>query len=197
MIRKKRAQFATTPLVVPINQKRERREASREVKALRAARLEQSIEKELLDRLRKGIYDTEETDGIVNADASAFTKALDQIEDELEEEQDDDEEEDYEALVAAADHSDTEADREYVSDMSASEGEEDDFEDWNVVQEEAGGLSSDSDSDSSDDGEAPAAPLKSALKSAKRPPKKQVKRANQKLEIEYEYENAANEVQQR
>lgn len=44
------------PELVGIKKKTERREAVREDKALRAAKIEKSIEKELLDRLKRGAY---------------------------------------------------------------------------------------------------------------------------------------------
>lgn len=58
------------------------------MKAEAAARLEQSIEKELLERLRKGVYGT---DGIVNEQQRSFKRALDALADQGELEMDDDE----------------------------------------------------------------------------------------------------------
>lgn len=42
--------------LIPISQKRERRERTRELKALRAAHIERSIQKELLERLKSKAY---------------------------------------------------------------------------------------------------------------------------------------------
>lgn len=43
--------------IVPIKKKAERRDKIREAKALSAAHIEESIEKELLDRLSTGVYE--------------------------------------------------------------------------------------------------------------------------------------------
>ncbi|KAI8621502.1 ribosomal L28e protein family-domain-containing protein, partial [Chytriomyces sp. MP71] len=71
-----------------VKKKIDRREARREAKAESAARLEMSIEKELLERLRKGVYASGE--GIVNLNQGAFERALDKMEDEIDEDIDGD-----------------------------------------------------------------------------------------------------------
>ncbi|KAI8927729.1 ribosomal L28e protein family-domain-containing protein [Entophlyctis helioformis] len=103
LIRMRKLRLKTTPTLVGIKKKVEKREMRREAKAEAAARLETSIEKELLDRLRKGVYGS---DGIVNESQSAFNKALDEIEDmheqdidELEEEEEDELEDGEQALT--------------------------------------------------------------------------------------------------
>lgn len=70
-----------SPKLVGINKKIEKREARRELKAEAAARLELSIEKELLTRLRQGVYGESE---IMNESQEAFKKALDELEQEEE-----------------------------------------------------------------------------------------------------------------
>jgi protein MAK16 len=89
LIRTRRLILKNTPKIVGINKKIERRESRREEKAEKAARLEMTIEKELLERLRKGVYG----DGIVNESAVAFEKALDELEEYNEEELEFEEEE--------------------------------------------------------------------------------------------------------
>ena len=92
LVRMRKLQLKTTPKLIGIKKKIDRREAKREQKAEQAARLELSIEKELLNRLRQGVYG----DGIANESQQAFAEALDQIEEmneqELEQEYDEDEE---------------------------------------------------------------------------------------------------------
>ena len=58
-----------------IHQKTERREATREKKAESAAKLEKSIESELLERLKKGTYGD-----IYNFAPDEFNKVLDENE---------------------------------------------------------------------------------------------------------------------
>lgn len=60
----------------------EQREARREAKALVAAKLNKSIEKELLDRLRQGTYE-----GVYNFPEDVFDKTVDGEELEEEEEE--------------------------------------------------------------------------------------------------------------
>jgi protein MAK16 len=71
--------FNISQKLVGINKKIEKREARRELKAEAAARLELSIEKELLTRLRQGVYGESE---IMNESQEAFKNALDELEEE-------------------------------------------------------------------------------------------------------------------
>ncbi|KAF8563082.1 hypothetical protein P879_11732 [Paragonimus westermani] len=66
----------------PINRKVERRNQRREKKALRVARVERTVEQELLDRLRTSISQKE----IYNIDQSAFENALstEEVEEDIE-----------------------------------------------------------------------------------------------------------------
>ena len=128
----------TMPKLVAINKKIESREARREAKAEVAAKLEQSIESELLDRLRKGVYGSE---GIVNEQQESFIKALDKLQDTdqtAQEDYDSDEEELEEELL----------DREFVSDIS--EDDMDDIED-SVDDNHDSDQESSSDSDKSEE----------------------------------------------
>jgi protein MAK16 len=90
--RMRKMRKAAAPKLIGINKKVERREKTREYKALAAARLESSIQKELLERLQAGTYGD-----IYNLDAQQYAEVLDEVEDELEIEFVDDE-----AATAAA-----------------------------------------------------------------------------------------------
>ncbi|KAJ3000501.1 hypothetical protein HDV02_005366 [Globomyces sp. JEL0801] len=143
LIRTRRLILKTKPKLIGVSKKIDRREAQRELKAQAAAKLEISIEKELLERLRKGVYG----DGIVNESTNAFEKAMNEIEELNEQEYDmdeDDEEVDFDEL-----------DREFVSDVSDDEDEDDDIEDagQNLTldsSEDDGSEGSDQDSDQID-----------------------------------------------
>jgi protein MAK16 len=138
------------------------REARREQKALIAAKITQKVEQELVNRLAKGTYGD-----IYNFPETVYNKALEQTEeDETEEES---EEED--SIV------------EYVEDLDSEEEEmEDDEEDLVYLGEGKWGKSGnkdDSDEDSSDSDE----------EDGKK--KKKKKRKGNRVEIEYEEENEA------
>jgi protein MAK16 len=59
LVRKRKLKISamhTQEVMVPINRRYEKRETKREAKALIAAKLENAIEKELLNRLQAGTY---------------------------------------------------------------------------------------------------------------------------------------------
>lgn len=83
IIRKNRMALQAKSRLVGVKKKVERREISREAKANRAAKLEESIEKELVERLKSGTYGD-----IYNFDQDAYENALDaHLEDEMQDQQ--------------------------------------------------------------------------------------------------------------
>lgn len=89
--------------LVTVNKKTDRREAKKEYKALVAAKLEKSIEKELLERLQKGTYGD-----VYNFPQTAFESALESgggqqdedglREEDIESDEEDDEQEEEEGV---------------------------------------------------------------------------------------------------
>jgi protein MAK16 len=108
--------------LIGIKKKIERREAKRELKAEAAARLEQSIEKELLARLKQGAYGDMYED-IVNLNQKAFDEVMDKIEESEEEE-----ESEVRSGQLASESSHFQHETEFV--MGDSDDEIDDIEDF-------------------------------------------------------------------
>lgn len=128
--------------VVGVHRKIEQREERRERKALIAARLEKSIEKELVQRLAKGTYGD-----IYNFPETSYNKALDAAEKEV-----DDEEEEEEEETEASD-SEMEEEIEYVEDLeSGDEIEADDIENMEYMGDGRWGSKDDDHSEASTEG---------------------------------------------
>lgn len=128
LMRKKKALQEPETELVSVNKREEFKLVRREAKAEKAARIELEIERELLDRLKAGTYDS-----VVNANMDAFDKLLDEEEakyadEEAEEEDEEDEEMDEEfdeTREYEMDDGDADALPTYVMDDDEDEGPDD------------------------------------------------------------------------
>ncbi|PWN42255.1 Mak16 protein [Ceraceosorus guamensis] len=150
------------PKLVGIKKKTERREANRENKAMRAARLEKSIEAELLSRLKSGLYG----EAPLNVNEDIWRRVIEEKaekeglqierEEELLDEQDEEDEWDMDSEDELEEEEDFDGvgDREFVEDED-SDDELDDLEEIDEEEEddedaESGASSEDLESDLSD-----------------------------------------------
>ncbi|KAJ7760403.1 Mak16 protein [Mycena metata] len=179
LIKMRRLKLRQQPKLVGIKKKLDRREAVRERKALSAAHLERSIEKELIERLKSKAY----------GDAPLNVNETDLEDAELDMEADETDEENEEELEDEDDF----GDREFVSDISEDEDDGlSDLEDVAEGDDDEGSDGEDEDSDSADKtgsktalGKRKAAPP--SKPSRKRPDKKPKK--GPRVEVEYEDES--------
>ncbi|EXJ86507.1 hypothetical protein A1O3_03458 [Capronia epimyces CBS 606.96] len=161
-------------LVPKLSSKIRRREETRERKAESAAKVERAIERELIDRLRSGVYG----DRPINVEENVWKKVLKGLERAENGEDLAEEDEEYEEEV--------EGEVEYVSDVEASGDELEDFDDWfdgeSTGEDDGSQPSSDEDDEDDEEGPTPGGKRKRAAPAPK--PRKKKGR----VEIEYETE---------
>jgi len=207
LIKMRKLKLSAQPKLVGIKKKLDRREATREAKALAAAHIERSIEKELLDRLKSKAYG----DAPLNVNESVWRQVLEgerakekEAEkeglDELELEEDETDEEDEEELEKEMEDEELDdwGEHEYVEDVSGDEFEGiSDLEDLDEVGDGEAFITDDEEDEDSEADSKRKATADSILgkRKAGAPPKrvdmsKKPKRRGARVEVEYEKETA-------
>ncbi|KAJ3887870.1 Mak16 protein [Lentinula edodes] len=193
LIKMRRLQLRQEPKLVGVKKKLDRRETVRERKALSAAHLEKSIEKELIERLKSKAYG----DAPLNVNESVWQAFLDRekgdkgkdVANELEDMVDDETDEELEEELE--EEMDDWGSREFVSDISGDEDDDDD----GLSDLEDVGSGSDEDGEDGESNEENSKPKPSTLGKRKAPapkaPKKRPEKRPKKgprVEVEYEQE---------
>ncbi|KAI0819656.1 Mak16 protein [Trametes gibbosa] len=201
LIKMRRLALRQQPKLVGVKKKLDRREAVRERKALSAAKLERSIEAELIERLKSKAYG----DAPLNVNEAVWRAVLDREKagekgkgkDRALEMEDDETDEEEEADMEEEEEEEGWGEREFVSDVSGDEDEDalSDLEDVLSSGDEDEDEGEGEDDEESDEDGAPAkkstlgkrkAPSRTSKPPRKGPEKKA--RRGPRVEVEYEHE---------